>query len=154
MASTHSRCARYQRTTSASELSNLRRGAQPSSRCSAAAVDRVAPVVARAVRDVADQRARSAGPAAELGVDQVADRCHHAHVGALVVAADAIGLAERATLDHREQRLAMILHVQPVADLQAVAVHRQLAPFDRVEDHRAGSASPETATARSCSSSW
>jgi len=51
-------------------------------------------------------------------------------VAALVVAADVVCLARFATLEHCEDRLAVVLDVQPVADIRAVAVERHRLPLE------------------------
>ena len=61
---------------------------------------------------------------------------HDVEIGFLVPAADVVHLAQPALGQHRADRAAMILDVQPVADLLAVAVHRQRLARERVDDHQ------------------
>ncbi|MOA20558.1 hypothetical protein D3C78_1410100 [compost metagenome] len=49
---------------------------------------------------------------------------HDVEVGFFVPAADIVGFAQRASFQHAADRAAMIFHVQPVANLLAVAVDR------------------------------
>src|SRR4051812_38520247 len=84
-----------------------------------AGVDGVPPIVARAIFDVL----HAVVPvAAHLAQDRVDDRA----VGHLVIAADVVDLARLALVEHRPDRLTMVFDVQPVADVQAVAVERNL----------------------------
>ena len=50
--------------------------------------------------------------------------------------ADVVGLAGRAVLQHVADAAREVLHVDPVAHLQAVAVDRQRVAVERVEDHQ------------------
>ena len=72
----------------------------------------------------------------------------------LAVAADVVGLAGAPRVEHARDRRAVVLDVQPVAHVLAVAVDRQRLARERVDGSSAGSASRGTGTARSCSSSW
>src|SRR5689334_18274473 len=65
------------------------------------------------------------GVAAEGAVDGVADHAYDVAVVALVAAADIVGLADAAALDHGHQRVAVIRDVQPIPDVRAVAIDRQ-----------------------------
>ena len=57
-------------------------------------------------------------------------------IGLLVVPANVVGLAHLALAHHLEQGAGMILDIQPVAHLLAVAVHRQRLALQGVEDHQ------------------
>ena len=74
--------------------------------------------MARAVRDVADEIGRRAG--------QVEDAADDLHVLALL-AADVVDLARRAVAQHELDAGAVVVDVQPLAALAAVAVDRQRA---------------------------
>ena len=91
-------------------------------------VDGVAAVVALAVGDVLDE-VFGLTELLEDGLDDV-------DVGALIVAADVVDLADTALLQNQVNRMAVILDVEPVADILAVAVDRQLLVGQRVDDHQ------------------
>src|SRR5699024_8988962 len=61
-------------------------------------------------------------------VQQAADGFHHFDVLPLGVAADVVDLARAAGLKHAPDRGAVVLDVQPVADVFSVTVHRQRLP--------------------------
>ncbi len=56
-------------------------------------------------------------------------------IGALVAAADIVGLAGSAALDHKRQSLGVILDVKLIADLLAVAVNRQWLLSEPLDDY-------------------
>ena len=58
-------------------------------------------------------------------VEQAADRADDVDVLALAVAADVVGLARLARAQDQRQRLGMVLDMQPVAHVLALAVDRQ-----------------------------
>lgn len=91
-------------------------------------VDGVAAVVALAVGDVLDE-VFGLAELLEDGLDDV-------DVGALIVAADVVDLADAALLQDQVDGMAVILDVEPVADVLAVAVDRQLLVGQRVDDHQ------------------
>src|SRR5579871_1976537 len=100
-----------------------------------ARVDRVSPVVTGTIRDERLQPAAAVWGRAHL-VHEIADAVHNLEVRALVAAADIVLLA-RTTVGQRDQQAgAVILDVQPVADVTAVAVDRKRPLVDRVEDHQ------------------
>jgi len=91
-------------------------------------VDGVAAVVALAVSDVLDE-VFGVAELLEDGLDDV-------DVGALIVAADVVDLADAALLQDQVDGMAVVLDVEPVADVLAVAVDRQLLVGQRVDDHQ------------------
>src|SRR6185312_1648873 len=105
-----------------------------------AGVDGVAVIVAGSVGDIADQRTagflRGSGAGwkargkrrggGECPVDDIADQADDVAIVALISTPDIVGLADTAPLDHLHQRRAMIGNVEPVADVGAVAIDRQL----------------------------
>src|SRR5262249_10821373 len=97
------------------------------------AVDRVTAIVAGTVLNVGDQRF-IVWTRPEL-FQQGADRSHHMNVGLLAGAADVVSLPNRAPLKYVMQRLAMVAHVKPVANLLTITVHRHGLPLDCVMDH-------------------
>ena len=91
-------------------------------------VDGVTAVVALAVGDVLDE-VFGLAELLEDGLDDV-------DVGALIVAADVVDLADAALLQDQVDGMAVVLDVEPVADVLAVAVDRQLLVGQRVDDHQ------------------
>ena len=91
-------------------------------------VDGVAAVVALAVGDVLDE----VFGLAEL----LEDGLDHVDVGALIVAADVVDLADAALLQDEVDGMAVVLHIEPVADVLAIAVDRQFLVGQRVDDHQ------------------
>ena len=85
-------------------------------------VDGVAPIVTGPVLDEGlEGTAGALGPPQVL-VHQVAEQVHQGHVGLLVVTAHAVGLAGGALEHHGLQGGAVVLHVEPVPDVQAFPV--------------------------------
>src|SRR5690606_29634981 len=82
----------------------------PAERRDLADVVRIAPVVARAVGDVADQPGMRGGAGPRF-VEQRADLLHHLVVRALGLAADVVRLPGPAARQYEPQRLAMVLDV-------------------------------------------
>lgn len=91
-------------------------------------VDGVAAVVALAVGDVLDE-VFGLAELLEDGLDDV-------DVGALIVTANVVDLANAALLQDQVDGMAVILDVEPVANILAVAVDRQLLIGQRVDDHQ------------------
>ena len=91
-------------------------------------VDSVAAVVALAVGDVLDEVFGFA-ELLEDGLDDV-------DVGALIVAADVVDLADASLLQDEVDGAAVILDVEPVADVLAIAVDRQFLVGQCVDDHQ------------------
>ena len=80
-------------------------------------VDRIALVMAGAVGDVIDQG---------FGLAELAqDRLDDLEIGALVVAADVVDLTDTAFSNDQVDRRAMVLDIEPVADVFALAIDRQ-----------------------------
>ena len=91
-------------------------------------VDGIAAVVALAVGDVLDE-VFGLAELLEDGLDYV-------DVGALIMAADVVDLADAALLQDQVDGMAVVLDVEPVADVLAVAVDRQLLVGQRVDNHQ------------------
>ena len=91
----------------------------------AAGIDGVAEVVTRTIGDVGDRGVvrLTVGARAEF-VEQRAEQLHEVDVPSLVVSADAIRAAGGALLDRGEERAGVVVDVQPVADVLALAVDR------------------------------
>src|SRR5690606_34225811 len=100
-------------------------------------VNRVAAVVPGAVFHVGDLA--SVGLAIGARAQFVEQRAHGVDdldVGLFIPATDVVGLAGLASLQHAADGAAMVFHVQPVADLHAVAIHRQGLAGQGVDDHQ------------------
>ncbi len=102
-----------------------------------ARVDGVAAVVASAVGHIGDllSVALAVGAGAQL-VEQGAHGVDDLDVGLLVPAAHVVGLTQTAAFEHAADGAAMVFHVQPVANLHAIAVHRQRLARQGVDDHQ------------------
>ena len=98
-------------------------------------VDAVAAVVAQTVGDVLDEVFADA-VVLEAVVELLDDGLDNEDVGALVVAADVVDLADLAAVADHVDGLAVILNVQPVANLHSVAVDGQLLVVLDVVDHQ------------------
>src|SRR5579863_10334492 len=113
----------------------LRRPAEfaPQLRC----VDRIAPVMAGPVGDKSDKGgSRLALNARRHLVEQSADRLDDVDIGALGAAADIVALADAALLGDRDQRPRVILDIEPVADIAAVAIDGHRLALQGVEDRQ------------------
>ena len=69
-------------------------------------------------------------------IDRVADGLDHLHIGALGITADIVNLAGRAVAENRVDRIHVVKHIKPVANLLPVAVHRQGLHLQRIEHHQ------------------
>ena len=92
--------------------------------------------MAGAIGDVGDLRlvALAVGAGAQL-VEQGAHGVDDLDVGLFVPAAHVVGLAQAPGFEHAADGAAVVAHVQPVAHLHAVAVHRQVFACQGVDDH-------------------
>ena len=91
-------------------------------------VDRIAHIVPLAVGNVCDKA---------LGLAKLlADELDDVDVSHLVVAADVVDLTDPALVDDQVDRLAVILDVKPVTDVQALAVDRKRLVVETVGDHQ------------------
>ncbi len=89
-------------------------------------VDRIAPVVARAIGHECDLFLIGAA----IGfwpkfVKHVAEHHHDLKIRPLVPAADIVGLPRQACIQHPPNSAAVILYIEPVANLPPIAVERQ-----------------------------
>ena len=91
-------------------------------------VDGVTHIVALAVRDVGDEALRLA--------QFLADELHDVDIPHLVVAAHVIHLAHAPLTDDEVDGPAVVLHIQPIPNVQALAVHRQGLVRQGVGDHQ------------------
>ena len=123
----HASFARYQSIVAARPSSNVV-ARLPAEARQLRAVHRVAPVVARPVLDLHDQRPRLA-EVVEEERDDVA-------VGPFRRPGDVVGLARLAVTQDVVDRGGVVGDVQPFATLQAVAVERQRAVVEGVRDEQ------------------
>ena len=101
------------------------------------AVDRVATVVAGAVSDVGDLGGVGFAVGARgFFVEEGADGVNDFDVRFFIQAPDVIGFAEATFLKDEPDGGGVVLDVEPVADLHAVAVHRQGLACQCVDDHQ------------------
>ena len=100
-------------------------------------VDAIAAVMAQTVSDVLDEVFADA-IVLQAVVQLLDDGLDDEDVGALVVAADIVDLAHLAAVADHINGLAVVLNVQPVADLHTVAVDGQLLVVLDVVDHQRG----------------
>ena len=63
-------------------------------------------------------------------------RFHHVQIGAFVVAAHIVDFALPALAHHQINGSAVVFHIQPVADILALAVYRQTLVVQRPGDHQ------------------
>src|SRR6185312_14618578 len=103
-------------------LGKIALGAPPELFADLSRVHRVAAVVAGAVGDVPDQAVVAAG--------QGEDGLHDVQVGAFVLGADVVHLAGSPAGQHPVDGVAVVVDVDPVAHLQAVAVDGQGTPLE------------------------
>ena len=99
-------------------------------------IDGVAAIVAGAVGDVGDLFgvAAAIGTRAQL-VQQTADGVHDVDIGLFVPAADVVGFTQLAGLQYAADGAAVVLDVEPVTHLHAIAVNRQRLAGQGVDDH-------------------
>src|SRR5690242_230684 len=97
----------------------------------------IAAVMSRPVRHKSDLLAvgsavlRRADP-----VEDVTNRPHDILVGLFRFPADAVALERRGMFQNVHDRRAMILDIDPIPDMFAVAINRQRLAIQRVEDHQ------------------
>ena len=87
-------------------------------------VYRIAKVVARAVRDVGDEAVRIALRIAQDTVHGLDDDLDKVDVLPLVETAYVVSLGHLAPVEDEVDRPRVVLHIQPVANVLALAVHR------------------------------
>ena len=100
------------------------------------AVDGVAPIVARPILNVGDRRANPIGIEMSLLGDELDEAPEKLHVLPLVLPADIVAPAGFAALHDLPDSGVMVLDVDPVADVLAVAVDRKALSLQHVEDHK------------------
>ena len=101
-----------------------------------AGIDRIATIVTGTVRDKRNEFfVRSHRRGRVQFIQQATQGLHDIDILALAVPADIISLTRFAPLQHDAYRLAMIPHVEPVANVATVTIHGQGFPLDRVLDN-------------------
>jgi hypothetical protein len=98
-------------------------------------VDRVSAVMAGPVGDEADRLPARSPRRGIHGVEEVADRMYDVEVGALVAAAYIVGLADHAALEDECEGVRVILDIEPVTHVHAVAVHGKRLVRQALDDH-------------------
>ena len=88
-----------------------------------------------AIRDELDQLMMGCATGAEL-IQHVADGLNNGQVRWLVPATDVVCFTGGAACEDRKYGFAMILYIQPVPDLLAVAVNGQRLAAQSVQDHQ------------------
>src|SRR5690606_28359082 len=68
-------------------------------------------------------------------IEHITDAFDHLQVRTLAAPANVISLARSPFLDDQLQRPDMVFHVEPVADVGAIAVDRQWLFLQSIEDH-------------------
>ena len=138
------RCSRYHATVERIPSSNRCAGRQLELGREPGRIDGVAAIVARAV---GDERAQVAvaldAPRGQRGIagrradrlERRADPVHDLEVRPLVARPHVVPTAGSARPQHQEQRGAVVLDVEPVPHVAAVAVERKRSALDRVERH-------------------
>ena len=67
---------------------------------------------------------------------QLTNGFHHLDIFTFVMTADIVSFARFAAGRHQIQRSGVIFHVQPIADLLSIAIHRQRLARQRVKDRQ------------------
>ena len=101
-----------------------------------ARIDGIAAVMTGTIRHMRDLRAVAL--AIRTGtepVKQIADDVHDIDIGLFVPAAHVVGFADLPGLQHAADGTAVVLDVEPVPNLHAVAIHRQRLASQRIHDH-------------------
>lgn len=98
-----------------------------------AGIDGITAVVARSVGHIGDLIAIGARLRHHL-VEQIADGMNDVQILFLVVTANVVGLADHSCGDHGIECTRMILNIEPIADLVALAINRQRLAIQRIED--------------------
>src|SRR5260221_15799 len=75
---------------------------------------------------------RPGGPGPRRLIDQIADRLDDLEVAPFAVAADVVALADPAAAQDQPERAGVVLDVEPVAHVLALAVDRQALAEQRV----------------------
>ena len=97
-------------------------------------IDRIAPVVARAIAHSGDQLGMGGTSGLQL-IEQRADRLNHLLVVAFPMAPHTVAAARLTPACGRQQRIHVILHIEPVAHIEAIAIERDRLTGYRLEDH-------------------
>ena len=144
-ASHHARLSRYQRTVSRDPRLEVVRRPPAQLAPDLARVDGVAAIV---TRPVGHERLEGVVPSRgwdgeggirrgrQRGLQRGTETVHHVEIRPLARAPDVVLLPHAPLLQHEQEPRAVVLHVEPVAHLAAVAVDGQRPPLHRVQDHQ------------------
>lgn len=100
-----------------------------------AGVDRIAPIMARTIRHEGDLfLIRSAVGARPFGIENGADEVYDRDVAFLAGATDIVDGARPPVRQHGAKRRAMISDIDPIADIQAVAINRDFPAIEGAVD--------------------
>ena len=86
-------------------------------------------------------------------VQQVAYGLYDMNISALIPATNVVGFSNAAAVEDMRQRSRMILDIEPVTDVQTIAIDRQLLFGEALNNHVRELAFPGNETVRNCSSS-
>ena len=90
-----------------------------------AGVDRIAPIVPRAIGDEGNQIGMGTMSRGRQATVESRTQCaHQIQIGARRAASDQIGFANPARFDHPLDGRAMVGHMEPIANLAAITVDR------------------------------
>src|SRR5262249_12126677 len=99
-----------------------------------ASIDRVAVVMAGAVSNKGNETLVRSTLGAKF-IENGVDLAHNLKIRALAVAPDIVGLADPTPLKHEDKSPRMILDVEPVANVRALAINRHRLAGGPFEDH-------------------
>src|SRR4029079_17517248 len=98
-------------------------------------IDRVAAIMTRPVGDEGNQLLPGALARRRIVVEQPAYLAHDIDIPALLAAADIVSLAGDTSLDDQGQRASVILDIEPIAHILAIAVDWQRLSGETPDDH-------------------
>jgi hypothetical protein len=90
--------------------------------------------VARTVSDESDEPFARPDRVGSKLVHQCANGPHHRDIRPLAISSDIVALTDTAALGDREQRAGVVLDIEPVAHILALAIDRQRLALERIED--------------------
>ena len=96
-------------------------------------IDRIAQIVSGTVRHMRDQILVLAGLAGTKLIKNAAHGLDHLKIGALVVPADVVRLTGNALLVHKTKRGGMVIDIEPVTHVCALAIDRQRLSVETVQ---------------------
>src|SRR5262249_20675570 len=100
-------------------------------------IDGVAEIVPRTVGHELDERAaRTRRQTADGGIERIADALDNLEVAALLASSDRVGFTDASALYHLAQRARVVIDVDPIAHIAAVAVNRNPLARKRLDDRQ------------------